>query len=127
MLYGNLKGTIVFKGKRVHHRIDELHARPKVGKDQVEMQERLGDGHKAYKEIVKQMGNPTEEAIAAGNRSTVGKGFQLFCHIVYEGRTKKRIHADKVASLITFAEEKPKRTRIVTIRQRVNLVLFQQV
>ena len=64
------------------------------------MQERFGDGHKAYKERVKWMANLTEEAIAAGNRSTVGKSFQLFRQIAHEGRTKKRIHADEVAYLI---------------------------
>ena len=105
-LHGDFKGTITFKENKVYHEIGELHSRPIVGKDRTDIQDRLSDGHKAYKERVKRMANLREGAVAAGNRSVAGKNFQLFRQIAYEGRIKKIYDTDEITRLIMFSEEK---------------------
>ena len=104
ILHGDFKGNITFKENIVNLNIEELHSRPIVCKDQTEIQDRLSDGHKAYKERVKRMASLKEEAVAAGNRNNVGKKFHVFRQIAYEGRTNYRMDNDKIKSLLRFAE-----------------------
>ena len=102
-LYNSMEGKVSFNTAYVRHSPDQLYARPIAGEERSILKEKLKDGPKAFKERIKRMSQLSGEAIASGNRNSVGKDTQVFRQIAYEARTQGRFDKNEMDSLLKFA------------------------